>query len=218
MKDKYAIKRLIILANSIQPGGRCVAGICTETKEWIRPVAKPPGHAVPNVSSVVGLQLLDIVDVPLIGERPKPPDRYQRENWFVDSWDWNVVGRCSIKDALGLCETRDIVLHTDNDRVDPSYLDSIPQSKWKSLQLIKSNVSFDRDYWNSTRWRATFKDGFGKQIYLKVTDPVISAKLDRGEDVSQRCLLTISLPGPWAPPDGSQPERCYKLVAGVVEL
>jgi len=211
-------KRLIILANSIRPGGRCVAGICTDTREWVRPVPRLADRAAPNVPSISGIALLDIVSVPLAGDRPNPPDRYQRENWFVDSWDWKVVGRCSVKDARALCESRDVVLYTDNDRVEPAVMDALPTSEWKSLQLIKVKVNFSRDMWDRNRWRASFKDGRGNHLFLKVTDPVVSAKLDRGEDVSKVCLLTVSLAGPWAPDDGSQPERCYKLVAGVIEL
>lgn len=211
-------KSLIILANSIRPGGRCVAGICAETREWIRLVPRHADRAVPDVLSVSRVALLDIVSVSLSGDRPSPPDRYQRENWFLDSWDWDVVGRCSVKDALPLCETSEVVLHTNNDRVEPSYLDSLPPSEWKSLQFIKAKVEFGRDSWERRRWRATFQDGHGNCLSLKVTDPAMSVKLDRGEGVSQTCLPTISLAGPWAPPDGSQPEHCYKLVAGVIEL
>ena len=211
-------RRIVILANSVRPGGRCVAGICTDTGEWIRPVPRDADRAVPDVPSISQINLLDIVEVPLAGDRPVPPDRYQRENWFVDSWDWRIAGQCSVKDARALCESRDVVLHTDSDRVEPAVLDALSPSEWKSLQLIKAKVEFSRDTWDRNRWRASFKDGRGNLLYLKVTDTAVSAKLDEGEDISEKCLLTISLAGPWTPPDGSQPERCYKLVAGVIEL
>lgn len=211
-------RRIVILANSIRPGGRCVVGICTETGEWIRPVPRDADRAVPDVPSIIRIDLLDVVEIPLAGDRPKPPDRYQRENWFVDSWDWKIVESCSIKEARALCESRDVVLHTDNDRVDTAVLDALPPSDWKSLQLIKAKVDFSRDVWDKNRWRASFKDGRGNVLQLKVTDPVVSAKLDEGDDVSKECILATSLAGPWSPPDGSQPERCYKLVAGVIEL
>lgn len=218
MKKMLVTKRLIILANSIRPGGRCVAGICADTGQWVRPVPRHADRAVPDTRSISRMALLDIVQVPLAGDRPNPPDRYQRENWFVDTWDWEVVGRCSVEDATALCEAPDVVLYTNNDRVEPSYMDSLPPAEWKSLLLLNAKVSFDKDYWDRTRWRATFKDRRGNLLSLKVSDPAVSAKLDKGQDVSKTCLLTISLAGPWAPPDGSQPERCYKLVAGVIEL
>jgi len=218
MNESQVNKRLIILANSIRPGGRCVAGICADTGEWVRPVPRNPNRAVPEIPSISRIALLDIVRVPLAGDRPNPPDRYQRENWFVDTWDWEVVGRCSVKDATSLCEEPNTVLYTNNDRVEPSHMDSLPPVEWKSLLLLKAEVNFNRDHWDQKRWRASFKDGRGNPLSLKVTDPDVSAKLERGEEINETCLLTISLAGPWAPSDGSQPERCYKLVAGVIEL
>jgi len=211
-------RRIVILANSIRPGGRCVAGICTETGEWIRPVPRDTGRAVPNATSISRISLLDIVDVPLAEDRPSPPDRYQYENWFVDSWTWEVVGRWSVKQVEPFIESEAIILHTVNDRVEPPYLDSLPPEQWKSLQLVKSKVTFSKDSWATRRWRASFKDGSGNLLYIRVTDPVISDRLDRHENLSRECLLTVSLTEPWAPDDGSQPERCYKLVAGVIEL
>lgn len=218
MKEMHVTKKLIILANSIRPGGRCVAGICADTGEWVRPVPRHPDRAVTETHSISRIALLDIVQVPLAGDCPNPPDRYQRENRFVDTWDWKVVGRCSVEDATSLCETPNMVLYTNNDRVKPSYMDSLPPAEWKSLLLLKAKVNFGRDYRDQKRWRATFKDGCGNLLSLKVTDPAVSAKLARREDISETCLLTISLAGPWAPPNGSVPESCYKLVAGVIEL
>ncbi len=209
---------IIILANSIRPGGRCVAGICPDTGEWIRPVPNNPSRAIPNIPSISRINLLDIVEIPFTGDQPDPPDPYQRENWFVDSWDWDVISRCAVEDALALAENSDLVLHTYGDHIEPSYLNSLPSSKWKSLQFIKANVEFVQDSWDRNRWCAHFKDNQDNMHSMKITDTDFCTKLTRGEEVSQKCLLTVSLAGPWAPPDGSQPKRCYKLVAGVIEL
>lgn len=213
-----ATKTLIILANSVRPGGRCVAGICTKTGKWIRPVSRDPDRAVPEVPSIRRIALLDVVRVPLAGDRPDPPDRFQSENWFVDRWDWEVIGRCSPKDAIALCERPGLLFFTNNDRVAPSYLEHLPPAQWKSLVLIQREVGFVRDAWKRKQWRARFRDGRGNVLCLKVTDPAITEKLNNNETVSGTCLLTISLTAPWAPSDGCLPERCYKLVAGVIEL
>jgi hypothetical protein len=211
-------RQIVILANSFRPGGRCVAGICMDTGEWIRPVSRSANRAVPGVTSISSLDLLSIVEVSFAGDRPTPFDRYQCENWFGDSWDWNIVGQCSVKDAKRLCENMNVVLHTSGDSVEPALLDALPPSDWKSLQLIKAKVDFTRDTRDRTRWRASFDDGQANSLYLKVTDAATCAKLDEEGDISRECLLTISLAVPWAPADGSQPERCYKLVAGVIWL
>ncbi len=205
---------LIILANSVKPGGHCVAGIDRRSGEWIRPVSKE-NRAIPSL--VAGkIKLLDVVEIPLTSCRPK--DRYQRENRLVESWDWKVIGSVSSMDILNYCEDNTIILHSRNDRVTPQVLEALPFEEWKSLQLVRADVIFERDYWNRNRWRASFYDGSGNLLYLKVDYPEVVARLNNGEEIESDCLLTISLAGPWTPPDGSQPERCYKLVAGVIEL
>ena len=211
-------QHVVILANSIRPGGRCVAGISLKTGKWVRPVSREDDRAVPNVPSIRRLRLLDIVEVPLAQDKPTPIDRYQIENRFVDTWDWPRIFTCPIEDVLKYCEKNEVILHTNNDRVDTSYLDTLPDNEWKSLELVKARATFSMDVWEKNRWRVEFQDGTGHCLSLKVTDPGICNKLNRGVDVARKCLLTVSLAGPWAPPDGSQPERCYKLVAGVIEI
>lgn len=205
---------IIILANSVKPGGHCMAGIDNQSGEWIRPISRK-NRAIP--SSVAGkIELLDVVEIPLASDRPR--DRYQRENRFVESWDWKVSGNVSSRDILRYCEDNTIILHSHNDSVAPEVLEALPFEQWKSLQLVRADVGFERDSWNRNRWRASFNDVSGNVLYLKVDYPEIVARLNNNEEIGSDCILTISLAGPWAPPGGSQPERCYKLVAGVIEL
>ena len=205
---------IIILANSVKPLGRCLAGIDNQTGEWIRPVSRD-NRAIPsNVAREI--ELLDVVRIPLASDRPR--DRYQRENRYVASWDWEEVGEVSPRDVLRYCEDNAIILHSHDDRVSPDILDAMPFGEWKSLELVRADVDFERDYWNPNRWRASFNDASGNRLYLKVDYPEIVAKLNNDEAVGSDCILTISLAGPWTPPDGSLPERCYKLVAGAIEL
>ncbi|MCX6000096.1 MAG: hypothetical protein NTU41_11060 [Chloroflexi bacterium] len=208
---------LILLANSERPGGRCIAGINPKTG-WLRPVSRNSNRAIPDTAAMRQLRLLDIVEVPLSKDRPMPVDKYQIENIFVDSWDWQYIGSCPVNKMMRYCQTGEMILYSHTDRVDPSMLESLPKTQWRSLELVKANVSFSRDGWESNRWRAMLKDGDGHLLSLKVTDPAICDKLNRGDDVAENCLLTVSLAGPWAPPDGSQIKQCYKLVAGVLEL
>jgi hypothetical protein len=53
---------------------------------------------------------------------------------------------------------------------------------------------------------------------LKLTDPLTSDRLRNNEKISKNCILAVSLATPWSPRGSDQPERCYKMVAGVVEL
>jgi|GEM_PF-7027588 len=90
----------------------------------------------------------------------------------------------------------------------------MPFEEWKSLQLVQAEVNLERDYWHRNRWRASFNDDFGNLPYLKFDYPETVDRLNNDEEVASDCILTISLAGPWTPPNGSQAERCYKLVAG----
>ena len=52
---------------------------------------------------------------------------------------------------------------------------------------------------------------------MRVTDPVTCERLEQGENISKDCLLTVSMATGWSP-DKRTAKRCYKFVAGVVEL
>src|SRR3989338_6767673 len=113
---------IIILANSIKKGGHCIAGIDRQTDEWIRPVSRA-NRAIPGYVAEQ-IKLLDIVNIPL--ESDRPIDRYQRENRFVASMDWEIVGRVSPIDILSYCEDDSVILHSHDDRVAPEVLEKLP--------------------------------------------------------------------------------------------
>ena len=211
--------RLVCLANSERPGGQCIAGIDLESGEWIRPVPRDM-DAVPTAKSVVGGKLLaplDIFEIELV--RPKDIPRYQRENRIIKNWNWTIVGRFKRSHLLKLCDATTPILHTSDDRVSPDLLDALSPDQWASLQLVSpKKLTFERDYWDHHRWRARFQDSDGAEYYLKVTDAAVTRRLEGDEKISKHSLLTISLAKPWAPQDGSQPPRCYKIVANVIEL
>lgn len=215
MRRRRHRAEIIILANSFRPGGYCMAGIDSRTGNWIRPVPRDGSRAIPkSVAEKIGL--LDVVEISLTLEMPR--DRYQRENRFVASWDWKVVGHVPPKKIIKYCEDSTMVLHSHADYVEPKYFESLSFEHWKSLQLIRTNVNFSKDTYKPSQWRASFLDGSSHPLHLKVTDSIIVNKLNSNTKVASDCILTISLTGPWAPPDDFQSERCYKLVAGVVEL
>lgn len=189
------------------------------TGEWVRPVSRTNDKAIPYLATVIEgqkLRLLDVVEARLSAERPF--DRYQRENRFAEDWSWKIVGRVEVEDVLKYCEGNEIILHNDADHVDASALDALDKKRWKSLQLVRvQDAVFERDRYKNTRWRVTFTDGSGNELRLKLTDPVAHNKLARKVKIGPKCLLTISLAGPWRPTP-VVPKRCYKLVAGVIEL
>ena len=212
--------RVVCLANSVRPGGYCFAGIDLDTGEWVRPVSTRADMAITRSMMSTGGEiprLLDIVDIPLAG--PSPDDGCQPENRLFSPGTWRRIGRLTPGDVLAYCEDDAIILHNDRDRVPPGYFQTIPRDEWKSLQLIRNTrVQFEPDHLNPRKWRASFEDGSGRPLALKVTDPLADSIARKYEDTDGDCLLTISLGGPWQPRNESLPMMCYKLVAGVIEV
>lgn len=144
--------RLVCLANSIRHGGRCVAGIDLDRREWIRPVPRT-GDAIPGSECFVDshwLTPLSLFEVDVA--RPSEVPRYQRENWLLQSWRW-VGGELAKADLLAYCDETSPILHSGNDRVSPECLENLPPEKWTSLQLVRPRkLRFVRDHWKQQQW------------------------------------------------------------------
>lgn len=211
--------RLICIANSRRPDGRCVAGIDVDTREFVRPVGQQtdgiPEHRVYFDGRLLAVG--DKFEVEL--RRPRQISPYQRENQTIVNWNWKHRGRASLKPLVKYCDDTTPILHSTSDRVAPAMLDELPPEEWQSLQLVRPRKpQFERDYWDQHRWRVRFRDKGKNEYYLRITDPVATHKLESGKSIGTDVLLLVSLAKPWAPPDGSKPPMCYKLVATVIEL
>jgi hypothetical protein len=210
--------RFICLANSNKHGGRCIAGV-DEAGNWIRPVSSSPKRAVnKDMRTIDGdePQIMDILEVPLYTHGPA--EGCQRENKLLKEGPWKKVDRIKTDELLKYCEDDSVILHNHLDHVRAVCFGIIPRHKWKSLQLVRNrSVNFERDSNDKNKWRASFADGKNNHLNLVVTDPVICDKLERGEKISNDCLLTVSLGPAWSP-NKNTAKRCYKFVAGVIEL
>jgi hypothetical protein len=209
----------VCLANSERPGGHCIAGIDLDSGEWIRPV--PRDHdAVPISKCVIDgklLTTLDIFEVELV--RPRETPRFQRENRIIRDWNWSLVRRFKRSDLPKYCDRTTPILYSTTDRVSPATLERLRPEQWASLQLVAPRkLTFERDNWDPHRWRARFHDVAGNKYRLRITDASTTRRLESGTVINPSCVLTISLTKPWAPSDDSQPARCYKLVAAVIEI
>jgi len=218
------IVRIVCLANSRRPGGRCVAG--KEIKNgliggWIRPVSprKGDGLSIVQVITTGGTEAahLDIIDVPVVGEARS---QFQTENLAIDPGKkWERVGRFPRGRIQELQDTPEALwLNGDssgageNDRVEESVAAAALET---SLHLIRPNtlqVSRDEGF-EKPQVRADF-------IYhdiayrLVVTDLAVEASLAaKGmgpwEIDPKRVLLCISLALPFK-------GHAYKLVAGII--
>jgi hypothetical protein len=210
--------RVICLANSWRPGGRCIAGVDVETHTWVRPVPAGGGAVPLNVARQI--DILDIVDISL--EQPRCTTRFQRENMVAPDWNWRVVDRATTKDIAVFLDDTSPILHGVGDYMWPAELRLLPRSEWKSLQLVRPRqLKFVLDSRKPGKWRAQFLDTRGKEYNLKVTDPRFDA-LPAGNLPGGECFITVSLGEPWAPEDCSEPPmcypKCYRLAAAIIEL
>ncbi len=218
---------IICLANSKKLSGRCIAGLRTDGKGWLRPVSESDdGTLFHNHYLMAGNREprpLDIVTVPLVKARPEP---HQPENWTCANRPWRFNKRMSPKDFKSFAKdyiiSDGVIFGCTNRCVAFEKLVSTPISK--SLMLIKpSDLK-----WRVTIYRENKKPracfNFGNQSYdLPVTDPVWRSQIsnlglgdhnveETGISGESEVLLTLSLGEPFD--DGC----CYKLVSAIIIL
>ena len=92
---------IICLANSWKRGARCVAGIRTDTGEWIRPVGAGDGHLTENQCCIdfIPVRPLDVLRIFVSGPEPRPN---QPENWRMATKDWELLHRPAPKEMVPL--------------------------------------------------------------------------------------------------------------------
>lgn len=233
-------KRVLILANSIKKGARCVAGreIIQDGGKarlggWIRPVS---GSGEGELSSRHyalkqggSASVLDVVDVPLKGQQSDPG---QPENWLIDdSTQWSKVRTGTIDEVVDFAERpADLWLestsHSDRIAVNAQ----ADRSKPTSLVLIRPegfHVRLSREHnpWKGyvqRKTRAVFRYA-GQEYSLSMTDPIFDEQHcgkhpAESEGVRKvvppcgdNCLLCVSLTPPLN-------EYHYKVVATVFAL
>ena len=210
--------KIICLANSYKHNGRCIAGI-DGAGRWVRPVSSSQKRAIDKQTRIIDgsePRILDVLEIPLHAHGPV--DGCQPENKLLKAGRWQKLIHVKPEDLLRYCEDDSVVLHNNLDYVRASCFRMIPRYGWKSLQLIHNeNVIFEPDANNKARWRANFVNSNGTVFSLRVTDPVTCERLEQGENISKDCLLTVSMAAGWSP-DKQTAKRCYKFVAGVIEL
>ena len=206
--------RIVCLANSYKHKGRCIAGI-NEIGRWVRPVSSSKKRAIDKATRLIDgnePQILDVLEIPLYDYGPA--DGCQPENKLLKDGQWGKISRVRPIDLLKYCEDDSVILHNNLDYVRAGCFRMIPSYGWKSLQLIHNeDVVFGQDENNRDKWRANFINSKG----ARVTDPVVCERLEQGDAISKDCLLTVSMAIGWSP-DRQTARRCYKFVAGVVEL
>ena len=220
------MKRIVCLANSRKLSGRCVAGKeCSNGApgSWIRPVSARDSEEVSEYERQYedggDPRVLDIVDVPLLGPRPK---QYQQENWLLDPDSyWAKYGQMRRSNLSAWVDNAEPLWinehHTNNGRNDKIPL-SLAKDLNDSLRLIqvdKLTLSVFKPgeaFGNSKRRvQGRFQQG-GDEYRLWVTDPGYErdhlAKPDGDYEIGKH-HLTVSLGEPYM-------DACFKLIAAII--
>lgn len=217
------VKRIVCLASSRMPEGRCIAGreLSSDAQPgpWVRPVSGRKGGGVSEQESRYedgGVpSLLDIMDVPVLNAQP---ENHQHENWLLDpNHRWAKKGCLGLADLsnwieevetlwVNGCRTR----AGQNDRVrasDANFLNT-------SLCFIKVNLTVHVvfDYYNRRRLQGRFRHK-GTDYRMWVTDP------DYEQEYLQQPVGTYRLGERYATISlgGVHNGHAYKLIAAIIE-
>lgn len=220
------VKRIVCLANSRKMAGRCVAGkeISEDGKpgNWIRSVSRRENESVSErercYASGNDPEVLDIIEIPLFGPKPKG---CQRENWLLNaSRQWRKVGRLTW-DGLPQLADPDTPLWTGGFNSRGGENDQVPvdmaATHDTSPRLVRVNDPIvpvsepSRPSANYPILRGRFSH-CGGTYCLRITDPVSesgSVNLSCGEYPVRERYLTVSLGEPF---EGN----AYKLIAATI--
>jgi hypothetical protein len=221
-------EEILVLANSLKVGGRCVAGISTWSDRWVRPVSgMGEGELYPfHFKMRQGEpRLLDIVRFEHYGACEDPT---QPENVTLnEDVGWIRNDRLDPAEAEGRL-SRHLVTGPEllGDRDDSIAEDEALEGVGESLVLVEPR---DLTFALRRPWRPGARPGFraafnlcGDAYYdLSLTDEAVRSRLGKMEYgqysatalgyTASRVLLTVSLGGAFR-------GRCWKLVAAVFFL
>lgn len=223
-------KRIVVLANSRKPPGRCVAGIELVDgvpSGWVRPVGnqlgaglKPWERSLPDGSEPLPLDVVDFV------VRRHVPMNCHSENWIVAADHPRArASTFGVHDLDRLTSDPDTLwMNVEetklglNDLVAEPALDDFADS----ILLLRTQDLTLSAYTNPWSQEQELRAEFCHRdvVYrLKVTDPVYEDRYLVGDDGEYRipnAYLTISLGEPWPKP-GAEQRYSSKLVAAVIE-
>jgi len=205
-------KEIVILANSLKNQARCVAGKCTSTKQWIRPVGDAQGKALTNSQITVKnwkgqiwqLKTLQKAEISFSAHAPLVN---QPENYLIDGSQWLDKFRIQTRELLSFLDYPND-LWGNGDRVN-FYLIQFNKIINNSLYLI--HVNDLRLYTQYNKRRGTFIYNHTSYNFA-CTDPNFDNILQNRSHIDiKSAILCISLGEPW---NGD----CYKLIAAIYLL
>ena len=210
--------QMLVLANSKKSGGRCLAGIDTQTLQWVRPITDNLHCEVPtkntlNKETDKQLRPLDIIELEITEHHPL---KYQRENWLCRPESISSQGSVSIESyysrLIPEIESRTWFLTDTDVKIDPDVYKRY-KTNAPSLALIEvASAKLFHNHHGSRR--ISFHHGEANWD-LPFTDDFYE-----GDDSDLgRTLLCLSIGEEWKPNwETSTKTWHYKLVAGLISL
>jgi len=214
------IKRLVCLANSQRPNGRCVAGKSTDEGIWYRPIGGAGrmeiGATERQYSDGTEPALMDVMDIGLTG---REAGLHQPENWTLDaSHRWSREGRVTVND-LGRYADDPASIWSSGSQSKDGLNNRIPETDrvaaslyLLSLQALELDAHTVRDWYGRVQPRLSGEfEWKGIEYRLAVTDPLAWERYmpGPGRHSVGPAYVTVSLAE-------DHHGFCYKLIAAVV--
>jgi len=226
------MRRIVCLANSRKPDGRCVAGkLYAQGKfgAWLRPISIREGEELSeqerHTSKGVDPALLDILEFTISKHKPSA---HQPENFIINpQHKFKQVGRISPEELLKVIDKPTNLwimgyqskTFGKNDLVPPTRISEVSNSLYLinphsfTIQVVQGTYSLQ------VRGHFTY---LGAEYNLRVTDPIVEERFipkGVGEYKIEDVLLTISLAEKlFMVASNPSSSGYYKLIAGVIDI
>ncbi len=226
------MRRIVCLANSRKPDGRCVAGklyVQGKFGAWLRPISIREGEELSEQERLTskGLEpaLLDILEFTISKHKPSS---HQPENFVINpQHKFKQVGRISAQELLKVIDRPTNLwimgyqskTFGKNDLVPPSRISEVSNSLYLinphyfTIQVVQGAYSLQ------VRGHFTY---LGAEYNLRITDPIVEERFipkGVGEYKIEDVLLTISLAEKlFTVASNPSSSGYYKLIAGVIDI
>lgn len=207
---------VLLLANSYKRGGRCLAGLRTDTWEWVRPVTQRPTRAVAAraCSSERGvLRPLDLIRVRAVQPAPLP---HQSENIVIDEHSIQWLDTKSPRDCLPyltpIARKNPYFLRAESPAISAKFFTTGPATRPSLALIAVPSAAISPRQAGEQRSRVSRRIQFvrgGATWSLPLTDEFFSP--ERHTFQVGASFLCLSVGDFFAPKDSH-----YKIAAGVI--
>lgn len=198
---------IVILANSIKHNQHCVAGKCTSSGQWVRPVSNENGaelsHMQARCRNPHGTYNVKPLQKVIMNFSTHAPLAHQPENYVIDDTTWQQNFKITKDELVEYLDQPDDIWG-NTDRVEHAKILSGQIQIDQSLYLIEvDNLNLYNNEFGKRRASFSY---LGMNYNFAVTDPNFDRITQNNEEVTG--IICVSLGEEY---QGS----CYKLVATV---